>query len=90
MTDSFADIERRIAAIEERNRRVEAEKAWEVSLFRLVSIASMTYLTAFLVLFSMNAAKPFLSALIPAVGFMLSVQTLPTIRRRWIQSRSSS
>ena len=79
-----ANLESRIAAIEARNARVEAEKAWEVSVFRKATIAVMTYVVASVVLISIGSWQPFLSALIPMIGFVLSVQSLPMIRRWWI------
>ena len=47
-------LERRIQAIEERNKRVEADKAWETSLTRRVSIAVITYFFALGFLFAIN------------------------------------
>lgn len=79
------DIERRVRLIEERNVRVEAEKAWEVSVFRKATIAIMTYIIASIVLVSIGSWQPFLSALIPTIGYVLSVQSLPMIRRWWIR-----
>jgi len=39
-------LEDRIRAIEDRNIRVETEKAWETSFTRRASIALLTYATA--------------------------------------------
>lgn len=36
-------IEREIELLQERNRKVEADKAWETSTFRVVTIACITY-----------------------------------------------
>ena len=36
------DIEAELAAIKERNKRVEADKAWETSTFRRLLIAAGT------------------------------------------------
>lgn len=82
-----SDIFARVDAIEQRNARVEAEKAWETSMVRVCSIAAMTYAIALVVLLSIGAALPYLSALIPAIGFVLSIQTLPWIRKVWIAKR---
>jgi len=78
------DIEERIQKIEERNVRVEAEKAWETSAFRVGSIVALTYIIACGVLAAMDNENPFRNALIPAVGYFLSVQSLPFIKRSWI------
>lgn len=37
--------------IKERNRRVEADKAWEVSLERKLAVAGITYVAAALVIY---------------------------------------
>ncbi|MFA5799963.1 MAG: hypothetical protein WC840_03310 [Candidatus Peribacteraceae bacterium] len=73
-----------VRAIEERNLRVEAEKTWETSAFRVGTIALTTYIVAAFVLVSMGAARPYLNALIPTVGFVLSMQSLPFVKRWWI------
>lgn len=82
MTES---LEERITTIEQRNHRVELDKAWEVSKTRLVSVAVLTYICATLVLFVLHVERPWLSAFIPTIGFILSVQSLPILKRRWIQ-----
>jgi hypothetical protein len=74
----------RIEAIEERNARVEADKAWETSVFRISSLAVIVYVVAVLLLLSVHDAKPILNALIPAAGFLLSVQTLPFLKKWWL------
>jgi len=78
-------MEDRIKAIEERNRNVEAEKAWETSTFRKVSIAVITYLVASAVLFVIGVPEFYLAAIVPVVGYLLSTQSLPTLKRKWIE-----
>lgn len=78
------DIEQRLEKIEERNVRVEAEKAWETSAFRVGSIMLVTYVVACGVLFVIGNANPFRNALIPALGYFISTQSLPFIKRFWI------
>ena len=74
-----------IAAILERNKRVEADKAWETSLTRRFSIAVITYLTACLFLWLIEDALPFIHALVPTGGYLLSTVSLPWIRRWWVR-----
>lgn len=78
------DIEQRIQKIEERNARVEAEKAWETSSFRICSIMLVTYVVACGVLLVIGNDNPFRNALIPVIGYFLSTQSLPFIKRSWI------
>jgi len=78
------EIEKEINKIRERNARVEAEKAWEVSGARKVTITLATYIVAGLVLAAMGNDHPWRNALIPSLGYFLSTQSLPFIKRRWI------
>ena len=77
------NIERRVKAIEERNLRVEADKAWETSWTRRLTIASLTYLVIVGYLLMIEAEKPFISALVPAIGFLLSTLVLRKVRGWW-------
>lgn len=79
------DFERRLEAIEQRNIRVETDKAWETSLTRRVSIALLTYLTASLFLWLINISLPLLSALVPTGGYLLSTLSLPWIKQQWMR-----
>ena len=86
MEEKIQKLEKEIASIKERNSRVEADKTWETSNFRIFSITIITYVVASLVLYFIGAKNFLLSALIPTVGFFLSVQTLPAIKKRWIKN----
>lgn len=85
-TEQITALEVRVAAIEERNARVEADKAWETSLFRKVTLGVLTYVVIALYLWYIKSDDPFTSALVPAVGFFLSTLTLPFIRDYWVNN----
>ena len=72
-----------IRFILERNARVELDKAWEVSLTRRLSIAALTYISAGALLWSIGIPLPFLSALIPSGAYLLSMLSLPWVRKLW-------
>jgi hypothetical protein len=74
-----------IAEIKARNRKVEADKAWETSYTRRGIIALFTYLAIALYLNAIRIPHPWLSAVIPAVGFLLSTLTLPFFKRMWVE-----
>lgn len=74
-----------IRAILERNKRVEADKAWETSWARMALIALFTYLAIALYLNAIHIARPWLNSVVPAVGFMLSTLTLPFFKRLWLK-----
>lgn len=77
------DLEERIAAIEARNKKVEQDKAWETSWTRRASIALLTYSVVVGYLFTINNDRPFINALVPPVGFVLSTLVLKNIRNHW-------
>ena len=84
------DLQRCLATIEERNARVEADKAWETSLFRILLIGAMTYTIALVFLLLAGLAHPFPNALVPTIGYVLSMQSLPFVKRWWVARRSEN
>ena len=84
MNDQIEKLEKEIAEIRERNKRVEQDKAWETSLFRKILITIGTYVITALVFHIINVKYFYLNAFIPTIGYFLSVQTLPSIKRWWI------
>ena len=74
-----------LEAIKERNRRVEADKAWEISKTRRLIIAIITYFIVVLFLYLIEAPNPWLNALIPVFGFILSTLTLPLVKKWWMK-----
>lgn len=87
MTDyDLEQIKQQLESIRQRNLRVEADKAWEVSAARITSICVITYVFAALLLFSIGSERFWLNALVPVLGFYLSSQSLPAIKKHWIES----
>lgn len=74
-----------LAAIKERNARVEADKAWETSGLRRGFIAGMTYIVAAVYIEVAGLGNPLLGACVPAGGYLLSTFSLPPIKKFWIQ-----
>ncbi len=85
MTDE--EIQKEIEGIKERNKRVEADKAWEISWTRRFVIAAVTYVIAGVWLEVINDSMPWLKAFIPTGGFVLSLVSLPVIKTWWIKRR---
>lgn len=79
------EIVSRLEKIEERNRKVEIDKAWETSLTRRVLLLVFTYLAIGLYLNVIQVSNPWLNAIVPAVGFLLSSLTLPFFKNLWIK-----
>lgn len=83
--DKILKLEKRIEAIEKRNTRVEADKAWQDSLFRRGLLLIFTYLALGFYMQAIDIEDPWLSAVIPSVGFLLSTLTLPFFKKLWVK-----
>lgn len=76
--------EQRIQRIEDRNKKVEADKAWEISWTRRFLLTLFTYLSVGVYLRAIGAERPWLNAIIPAVAFMISTLTMPFFKKLWL------
>lgn len=77
-------FQKEIAELKARNKRVEADKAWETSLTRKVAISGLTYGVVVLFFFVADLANPFVNALVPSIGFVLSTLSLSLFKKWWI------
>jgi hypothetical protein len=82
------NLEERILKIEERNKKVEVDKAWETSWSRRLLLVLFTYLAVGLYLASIHISRPWLNALVPSAGFMISTLTMPFFKKIWIKYRN--
>jgi hypothetical protein len=78
------NLEQKIQQIEERNQRVEADKAWETSWVRRLLLTGFTYLAIGIYLWAIEIQRPWLNAIVPAVAFMLSTLTMPFFKKLWL------
>jgi hypothetical protein len=76
-------MEAQIEQIAERNKRVELDKAWETSKTRRGLIALITYAVAVLFMYRIGINEPFVNALVPTGGYLLSTLSLPILKRWW-------
>lgn len=79
-----------IAGIHARNKRVEADKAWETSWTRRGCVALLTYATATLFLWVIADTNPLVHALVPTGGYVLSTLSLPWVKQLWLRSRNQN
>jgi len=79
------NLEQKIQQIEERNQRVEADKAWETSWTRRLLLTTFTYLAIGVYLWVIEVSRPWLNAIVPAVAFMLSTLTMPFFKKLWLK-----
>lgn len=80
---SEINIEERISRIEKRNANVEVDKAWETSYFRKLLIVLFTYLSIALYLKYIVKIDPWINAIVPAIGFLLSTLSLSYFKKVW-------
>ncbi len=82
--DELKSLNQRIEAIEYRNQKVEVDKAWETSYARRLLLIIFTYLAVGLYMQAISVTNPWLNAIIPTLGFLLSTLTLPFFKRLWL------
>lgn len=75
-----------LEAIQERNKRVEADKAWETSWARRLFIAAVTYCIAAFYMHSAGLGNAFLGAFVPTGGYLLSTLSLPFVKNYWLKN----
>ncbi len=80
------ELTSRIEKIENRNKRVEKDKAWETSSARIILVTLITYIIATAVMWVIDVENPFTAAVIPTLGFFLSTLSLPVLKRIWIKT----
>ena len=78
-------LERKIRKIEERNKKVELDKAWETSYSRRILIVCFTYLLIGMLFVYIKLEKPWFNAFIAAAAFLLSTFTIPAFRKLWLE-----
>lgn len=76
-------METELEKVNERNRRVEIDKAWETSKTRRTFIIIFTYVIAASFLAVIGNPSPQINALVPVGGYFLSTLSLPVIKRLW-------
>ena len=82
---NILDLEKRVETIEKRNARVELDKKWETSWKRRILLITFTYLSVGFYMNAIGVFSPWLNAIIPSLGFLLSTLTLPFFKRMWMK-----
>lgn len=83
--DKLKQIENELNEIKSRNKRVEADKAWETSNARKILLSLFTYISVGAYLQVISIPNPWLNAVVPAAAFMLSTLTLPFFKKVWLR-----
>lgn len=79
------ELEKEIEKLKERNKKVEKDKSWETSYTRRGLLIIFTYLAIGFYLSAINVVNPWLNAIVPSVGFLLSTLTLSYFKNLWIK-----
>ena len=85
---SMNDIEKRILAIEQRNKKVELDKSWETSIARKIIIIILTYIVIVLFFIFADLPNPYINSIVPTAAFVISTLSLLYFKKMWINSRS--
>ena len=83
--EELEQIKKDIQEIKERNARVDMDKAWETSVARKILVAILTYAAVVFFFFFAELPKPFVNAIVPTVGFVLSTLSIPVFKKLWIK-----
>lgn len=83
MEEKVQNLEKEVGEIKQRNLRVEADKAWETSYFRILLISIIIYIIE--LRYFIRSGNYFLNALITTIGFLISVQSFSFIKKWWIK-----
>ena len=86
----LSGLDERISRIEKRNKEVELNTSWEISWTRKILLSIFTYLSIALYLKFIVNIDPWVNAIVPAIGFLLSTLTLPyfkTLWERWVYKK---
>ena len=78
-------LQSQIQSILSRNARVEADKAWETSGARKIVVALLTYIVIVLFFLAGGFPRPWVNALVPTLGFLLSTLTVDLAKSWWLK-----
>ena len=87
--EEVAQLQKDVDAIKARNRRVEADKAWELSKTRTGFIAISTYILIVVFMMLLQDAHPFLNAFVATAAYLLSTSSYSVLKKWWLKRRVS-
>jgi hypothetical protein len=77
-------LEERVSKLEARNRKVEADKAWEVSWTRRLALMLLIYVTVVFYLHFVIHIDPWVNAFVPVIGYFFSTFTISFLKKRFV------
>ena len=85
MWREISQLQHEVALLKARNRRVGLDKAWSDSLSRKLLIAAATYASLGVYMAAIGIKDPWLNAIVPTVGYVLSTWSFPAARNAWVR-----
>lgn len=82
---TIQELEQEINKIKERNKKVEREKAWEISWTRRIMVAVVTYIVIAIFFIFIGTDEPFRDAIVPSAAFILTTLSGPFIKKLWLR-----
>lgn len=82
------EIEKELSEIKERNRRVETDKAWEISWTRRILILILTYIVVVIFFITAKLPDPFINAIVPSMAFLISTSSISLFKKIWLKNKS--
>jgi len=83
---TLEELKSEIELIKSRNKKVEADKAWETSRIRKLIIVILTYLVVVIFFFAARLPEPFINAIVPSMAFVLSTLTVPLFKKWYLKN----
>ena len=77
------NLSERINNLEQHSLYKAKEKAWEESYLRTLALAIVTYGTTLGIFYLIKAESPYLAAIIPTTGYLLSRPSIWGIKQLW-------
>ena len=87
MNEDVEKVKREVDEIQKRNLRVEMDKAWETSLVRKALVTVLTYIVAVTFFYFARIKNPFLNAVVPTLGFIISTLSISFFKNIWIKKK---
>ena len=81
------ELRAEIEKIKERNRRVEADKAWETSRTRNIFIALSSFVLIYIVMRQVNADHPLANAVLASLAYYFSTLSYGAIKSWWLKRK---
>lgn len=78
-------LKQELEQIKQRNKRVELDKAWEISWTRKLIVAFLTYAVVVCFFVFAKLSDPFVNSIVPALAFIVSTLVLPLFKKIWVK-----